>query len=79
MLEKRTLSLEALDSEAALQLPSREMLSLVTVVITNLLNNNTVDIDVKNNNVAVQVCAVVNALNIGLFGGIPTLTCAVHQ
>jgi hypothetical protein len=30
---------------------------LVTIVITNLLNNLTIDIDVRNVNVAAQVCA----------------------
>ena len=50
--------------------------ALVTVVITNLLNNLSVDIDVKNNNVAVQVCAVIEALNspIGT-----SLTCNIGQ
>ena len=32
--------------------------ALVPVVITNLLNNPSVDIAIKNNNVAVRVCAV---------------------
>lgn len=59
--EKRTLSLTDLDAEAGFVLPARETM-LVTVVITNLLNNLSVDVDVKNNNVAVQVCAVVTAL-----------------
>jgi hypothetical protein len=50
--------------------------ALVTIVITNLLNNLSVDVDVKNNNVAVQVCAVVQALNspIGT-----SLTCDIQQ
>jgi hypothetical protein len=50
--------------------------ALVTIVITNLLNNLSVDVDVRNNNVAVQVCAVVEALNsqIGT-----SLTCDIQQ
>lgn len=59
--EKRTLSLTDLDAEAGFVLPARETM-LVTVVITNLLNNLSINVDVKNNNVAVQVCAVVTAL-----------------
>ncbi len=52
--------------------------ALVTIVITNLLNGLSVDVDVKNNNIAVQVCAVINALNAG--AGIGTnLTCALDQ
>ena len=74
--EKRTLSLTDLDAEAGFVLPARETM-LVTVVITNLLNNLSVDIDVKNNNVAVQVCAVVAALAT-LFPA-PTLTCDIQQ
>ncbi len=59
---KRTLTLTDLDAEAGFVLPARETM-LVTIVITNLLNNLSVDIDVRNNNVAVQVCAVVTALS----------------
>ncbi|MBA2313323.1 MAG: hypothetical protein H0V97_11085 [Actinobacteria bacterium] len=62
LLEKQALSLEEMESQVTLDLPNREML-LVTVVITNLLNNLSIDVDVKNNNVAVQVCAVVTALS----------------
>ena len=73
---KRTLSLTDLDTEAGFVLPARETM-LVTVVITNLLNNLSVDVDVRNNNVAVQVCAVVQALNTLIA---PTvLTCEVQQ
>jgi hypothetical protein len=59
--EKRTLTLTDLDAEAGFILPARETM-LVTIVITNLLNNLSVNVEVKNNNVAVQVCAVVSAL-----------------
>ena len=45
-----------LDDQMAMELPSRDLM-LVTVVITNLLNNNTVTIDVRNVNVAAQICA----------------------
>jgi len=60
-LEKRALSDLDLDAEAAFVLPPRETM-LVTIVITNLLNGNTVNVDIRNNNVAVQVCAAVTAL-----------------
>lgn len=62
LAEKKALNLEELESQVALDLPDREML-LVTVIITNVLNNLSIDVDVKNNNVAVQVCAVVTALS----------------
>jgi len=57
-------------------LPPRETM-LVTVVITNLLNNLSIDVDVRNNNVAVQVCAVVSALNTLIAPS--SLTCEVQQ
>jgi hypothetical protein len=59
LTEKRPLSVEEIDAQAALELPDREMM-LVTVVITNLLNNNEVSIDVRNIDIAAQICA--NAL-----------------
>ena len=74
--EKRALSIEELEAQTALELPDRELM-LITVVITNVLNNLSVSVDVKNNNVAVQVCAVVQAINTIIA---PTsLTCAVRQ
>ena len=75
-LEKKPLDLEEIEAQAALELPDREMM-LVTVVITNVLNNLSVDVDVRNVNVAVQVCAVVNALNTILDGD--RLTCTIEQ
>ena len=76
MNTKKSLSIAELESQVAFELPEREMLALITVVITNLLNNLTVDVDIKNNNVAVQVCAVVSALN----GAVGTnLTCDIQQ
>jgi len=76
-MSKKALSVEDLESQVALELPNREMM-LVTVVITNLLNNLTVDIDVRNVNVAVQVCAVVEALNAILING-NELDCDIQQ
>lgn len=69
-------TLDQLNAQAALELPDREML-LVTVVINNVLNNLSIDVDVRNVNVAVQVCAVVNLLNTILDGD--RLTCTIEQ
>ena len=77
VLEKQRLSVEDIDSQAALELPKRDMLSLITVVITNVLNNLSVNVKVQNINVAVQVCAVVDAINTILVG--ESLTCVVQQ
>ncbi len=78
LLEKKTLTLNDIEAETALVLPERNMMALVTVVITNLLNNLTIDIDVRNNNVAVQVCAIVEALNVILVNG-NVLDCDIQQ
>jgi hypothetical protein len=74
---KEMLTLEALEAQTALELPERETM-LVTIVITNLLNNLSVDVDVKNNNVAVQVCAIVELIDSDLLGG-NVLTCDIQQ
>jgi len=75
---KKMLTMTEIDSQTALELPERRMLGLVTVVITNVLNNLSVDVTVRNNNVAVQICAVVDLLNgILLFGN--QLTCTIQQ
>jgi len=74
--EKLELSSADIDGQVAFELPERETLSLVTVVITNLLNHNSVDIQVTSNRVAVQVCAAVSAINT--LGGI-SLSCQIRQ
>lgn len=76
--EKQALTPDELEAQYALDLPDREMLGLITVVITNVLNNLSIDVDVRNNSVAVQVCAVVDVLNTIL---VPAnqLTCTIQQ
>ena len=74
---KKTLTLEALESETALELPNREMF-LVTVVITNVLNNLSIDVDIRNVNVAVQVCAIVEAISVELLSA-DALRCTIQQ
>ena len=48
------------------------------IVITNVLNNLSVDVVVRNINVGVQICAAVEAINTDLLG-IDTLTCEIQQ
>lgn len=74
-MSKMMLTPDAIESQAIFELPERK-LPLVTIVITNLLNNLSIDIDVKNNNIAVQVCAVVQALNAFVA---TQLTCDIQQ
>ena len=57
---KRQLSNADIESQMAVELPDRDLM-LVTIVITNLLNNLTIEIDVRNVNVAAQICAQVIA------------------
>ncbi len=59
--------------------------ALITVVITNtdILTDNTIDIDVRNINVALQVCAVINDVNAILVDdegdSVAVLTCDIQQ
>jgi hypothetical protein len=73
-MDKRSLTIEELDAEAAFELPDREMLALV--VIKNLANNNRISVRVSDNNVAVQVCALVHAISAL---SIDKLTCRITQ
>ena len=76
LVGKQTLTAELINAQSTFELPERQLLALVTVVITNVLNNLSIPIDVRNNNVAVQVCAVVNAITANNLGN---LTCDVQQ
>ena len=76
-IEKKQLSFEDIEAQTALELPDRETM-LVTVVITNLLNNLSISIPVQNNNVAVQVCAVISVLGTILLPP-EDLTCDIQQ
>jgi hypothetical protein len=83
LLEKERLSLDELDAQAALELPDREMLGLITVVINNVLNDLEIEVEIKNVNVALQVCAVVSDINAILVDdegdSIAFLTCEIQQ
>jgi len=72
---KRTLDLEQLEAQTALELPDREVLALINVVIFDVLNNNTITVDVHNIHVAASICAVVDLLNTLINPTTPTLTC----
>lgn len=84
VLEKKTLSLDELESQSALVLPDRELmapvgqLGLINVVITNLLNDLSVDVDVRNIAVAVQVCAVVELISAEILT-VDVLQCEIRN
>ena len=52
-----------IDEQMAMELPSRDLM-LVTVVITDVLNNLSVAIDVRNVDIAAQICAAIVAENV---------------
>jgi len=74
---KKMLTMAEIEAQSVLELPERRMLGLITVIIADVANNLSISVDVSNNNVAVQVCAVVNAINTILVG--QTLTCTIPQ
>jgi hypothetical protein len=66
MLEKRAISLAELENQAAFELPTRDMMALINIIVFDLIDGgvlNNLNIEVKNNNVAAQVCAVVDLLS----------------
>ncbi|MBA3777843.1 MAG: hypothetical protein H0X16_00795 [Chloroflexi bacterium] len=74
-LTKTALTTADLESQAGFELPARETM-LVTIVIGSVNILNDLKLEVKNNNVAVQVCAVVTALSTWLS---TPLTCTIEQ
>jgi hypothetical protein len=66
MLEKRTIGVAELEAQGAFELPTRDMMALINVIVFDLIDGgvlNDLTIEVKNNNVAAQICAVVNLLS----------------
>ena len=81
LAEKSMLDMETIESQTALELPDRE--SLVTVVIGCIgVCVGRIRIDVEDVDVAAQVCAAVQALNVALLsiqGVDAELTCTIRQ
>jgi hypothetical protein len=66
MLAKRELSVAELERQSAFELPDRDMMALINVIVFDVIDGgvlNNLNIEVKNNNVAAQICAVVNLLS----------------
>lgn len=57
MLEKKPLGVEELEAQTALELPDREMMALINIFVTDVLNNNQVNVQVPIG-VAANVCGV---------------------
>ncbi len=56
-MSKKVLSFEEIEGQAALELPERNMLALVNVVIFDVLNNNTVVVQLPIG-IAANVCGI---------------------
>jgi hypothetical protein len=69
-------AIEELDSQVVAELPDREMLTLVVIRNLSILSNNRIDVRVQNNDVAVQVCALVNAIDALTLNN---LNCRIRQ
>ena len=57
MLEKKRLSAADLEVQAALELPDREMMALINIVVVDVLSGNNVNVQVPIG-VAANVCGV---------------------
>lgn len=75
LLEKKRLGVEDLEAQTALELPDREM--MVLVIIGNSFND-FVEVNVTNVNLAVQICAIVELINVELLT-IDALSCKIQQ
>lgn len=69
-MAKKTLPGDVLDAQTAVELPDRDM--MVVIVIGNLLSGISVDVDVRNVNVAAQICAAILAVD-------SPVTCEIQQ
>ena len=65
LMEKKALSFEEIEAQTALELPNREMLALVNIIVFDVLNNNNVNVQVPIG-VAANVCGVSVAALLGL-------------
>ena len=75
MLENRAFDFT---SEEAVELPDRDMMALINIIVFDLIDGgvlNNLNIEVKNNNVAAQICAAVGLLNNAQLG----VSCTVTQ
>lgn len=80
LAEKQVLTLDEIESQAALELPERE--SPVTVIVGCLvcIGNLTVRLRIEDVNVAAQVCAAVDAIQVVVGGSsVDAFSCTIRQ
>jgi hypothetical protein len=80
LAEKKTLSLQALEAQTALELPERETPVLVLLTCLVCIGNVTVKLRIEDVNVAAQVCAAVDAIQVIVGGAsVDAFNCTVRQ
>ena len=67
LTEKKALSFEEIEAQTALELPNREMMALVNIIVFDVLNNNDVNVQVPIG-VAANVCGVTVAALLAAAG-----------
>ncbi len=67
LVEKKPLDVEALEAQVALELPDREMMALINIVVVDVLSGNNVNVQVPIG-IAANVCGV--QANVLAQGGI---------
>lgn len=80
LAEKKMLSLEALEAQTALELPERETPVLVLLTCLVCIGNVTIRLRIEDVNVAAQVCAAVDAIQVIVGGAsVDAFNCEVRQ
>lgn len=80
LAEKKMLSLEALEAQTALELPEREAPVLVLLTCLVCIGNVTLRLRIEDVNVAAQVCAAVDAIQVIVGGAsVDAFSCTVRQ
>ena len=80
LAEKKMLSLETLEAQTALELPEREAPVLVLLTCLVCIGNVTLRLRIEDVNVAAQVCAAVDAIQVIVGGAsVDAFSCTVRQ
>ena len=80
LAEKKMLSLEALEAQTALELPERETPVLLLITCLVCIGNVNIRLRIEDVNVAAQVCAAVDAIQVIVGGSsVDAFACEVRQ
>ncbi len=61
-MDKRTLNIEELEAQSAIELPDRAIPALVTLVLVDLIDIGNITITLRDINVALTICAAVGGV-----------------